>query len=81
MLGVQWLNTLGPIVTDYSTLQMQFTWNNHEILLQGLSDSLEELSSTQLQRVQLLTLYLNFTIYSCIYLIARPTKLLPIFHL
>ncbi|XP_058782994.1 uncharacterized protein LOC131657638 [Vicia villosa] len=36
VLGVQWLKTLGPILTDYNTLTMKFIINNQTILLQGI---------------------------------------------
>lgn len=35
VLGVQCLKTLGLIITDYSTLQMEFTWHYEKIILQG----------------------------------------------
>lgn len=52
VLGVQWLKTLSPIITDYSTIQVEFTWHNEKVILQGLSDShIHEVSSNQLQRL------------------------------
>lgn len=30
VLGVQWLKTFCPIITDYSTLQLEFTWHNEK---------------------------------------------------
>ncbi|KAA8531825.1 hypothetical protein F0562_006458 [Nyssa sinensis] len=35
--GAQWLCTLGPILWDFSKLQMKFNANNKEVTLQGLS--------------------------------------------
>lgn len=35
VLRVQWLETLGPILTDWSRLTMEFTYNGNNILLQG----------------------------------------------
>lgn len=52
VLEIQWLKTLRPIITDYSTLQMQFEWKNQMVHLQGISDSsLEEVSPKQLTRL------------------------------
>lgn len=42
VLGIQWLKTLAPIVFDFSTLQMQFMWNNTQVCLQCLSETLAE---------------------------------------
>ncbi|XP_061359504.1 uncharacterized protein LOC133303598 [Gastrolobium bilobum] len=35
VLGIQWLSTLGPILTDYSQLSMNFDHNGNNIQLQG----------------------------------------------
>jgi Retroviral aspartyl protease len=35
VLGVQWLETLGPILTDWSKLTMEFTYKGNSIHLQG----------------------------------------------
>ncbi|KAI9165992.1 hypothetical protein LWI28_024310 [Acer negundo] len=37
VLGTQWLSTLGPIVWDFSKLQMKFNMGNKKVILQGLS--------------------------------------------
>lgn len=37
VLGVQWLQTLGPILSDYSVPSIQFSYNNHPITLRGTS--------------------------------------------
>ncbi|KAJ4795897.1 polyprotein [Rhynchospora pubera] len=37
VLGVQWLETLGPILTDWSKLHMEFNYKGHQIHLQGES--------------------------------------------
>ena len=39
VLGAQWLQTLGPILWDFSKLNMQFTMNGKNVSLQGLSYS------------------------------------------
>ncbi|KAH1250154.1 hypothetical protein GmHk_05G013373 [Glycine max] len=46
VLGVQWLKSLGPVLTDYNTLLMKFFHNGGLITLQGDMDaSLTSLSS------------------------------------
>ncbi|XP_061341120.1 uncharacterized protein LOC133287507 [Gastrolobium bilobum] len=35
VLGVQWLQLLGPIVLDYQKLSMEFSWEGESIRLQG----------------------------------------------
>ena len=52
VLGVQWLQSLGPILTDYATLRMQFFHNDHLVELRGdyLTNS-GQLSSTQFRRL------------------------------
>lgn len=35
VLGVQWLQLLGPILLDYQALTMSFTWNGEKVFLQG----------------------------------------------
>ncbi|KAJ3697247.1 hypothetical protein LUZ61_000952 [Rhynchospora tenuis] len=37
VLGVQWLETLGPILTDWSKLHMEFNYKGQQIHLQGES--------------------------------------------
>ena len=37
VLGAQWLSTLGPIVWDFSKLQMKFFLQDKEVALQGLT--------------------------------------------
>ena len=52
VLGVQWLKTLGPVLTDYSTLSMQFIHNDQLITLQGDPEaSLSSMSSSQFRRL------------------------------
>lgn len=35
VLGIEWLVTLGPVVTNYVIAQFQFTYNNQPICWQG----------------------------------------------
>ena len=39
VLGVQWLKSLGPILTDYATLTMKFISNDKLIELKGDRDT------------------------------------------
>lgn len=36
-MGAQWLYTLGPIIWDFSKLQMKFNLDGREVPLQGVS--------------------------------------------
>jgi hypothetical protein len=36
VLGIQWLNLLGPILWDFVAFTMEFTHANHKCLLKGL---------------------------------------------
>lgn len=50
VLGIQWLKTLGPIVTDYASLIMQLNWNGSPVHLKGIQDpNISEISSNQLK--------------------------------
>lgn len=50
ILGIQWLKTLGPIVTDCANLSMQFQSLGSVITLQGIrQNSVSEISSKQLK--------------------------------
>ncbi|GAU15122.1 hypothetical protein TSUD_08600 [Trifolium subterraneum] len=52
VLGVQWLKTLGPIITDYEHLTMSFTKNGHPIHLSGVpKPSPQESNIHQLHRL------------------------------
>lgn len=52
VLRIQWLKTLGLIVTDYASLSMKFHWIGSTIALQGISDNtVTEISPTQLKRL------------------------------
>ena len=51
MLGVQWLKTLGPVLTDYDALTMKFIMNGKLIELQGDREKeFEQVSPSQLRR-------------------------------
>ena len=68
VLGVQWLKSLGPVLTDYSTLSMQFIHNDQLITLQGDPEaSLSSMSSSQFRRLcrtQPQGLYFQITVLS-----------------
>ena len=52
VLGVQWLKSLGPVLTDYNTLSMQFLSEGRVIKLQGdLNAKLNVLTPVQLRRL------------------------------
>jgi predicted aspartyl protease len=52
VLGVQWLKTLGPILTNYEKLTMSFTKDGQQIELQGVPKPIpEEANIHQLQRL------------------------------
>ena len=49
VLGVQWLKSLGPVLTDYATLTMKFISNDKLIELKGDRDtSIDQISPSQL---------------------------------
>jgi len=52
VLGVQWLKSLGPVLTDYNTLSMKFVYQGSLIELKGNSDSfLLAITTPQLRRL------------------------------
>ena len=52
MLGVQWLQSLGPVLTDYTTLSMQFFHKGRLVELKVDNDAnLRQLSSPQFCRL------------------------------
>lgn len=52
VLGVQWLKSLGPILTDYSTLTMKFIYGGKLIELSGArAQNLDHISPSQLRRL------------------------------
>ncbi|XP_061370707.1 uncharacterized protein LOC133313358 [Gastrolobium bilobum] len=52
VLGVQWLKTLGPVLTDYEALTMKFIKEGKLVLVQGVaSEQAQELNSAQLKRL------------------------------
>jgi hypothetical protein len=48
VLGIQWLQKLGPIVWDFSTLTMEFTLFHKTILLRGLIPTKSDLEESKL---------------------------------
>lgn len=56
VLGIQWLKTLGPITTDYSTLTMQFQWDGILVSLQRINDgNMEAISSCHIQATHVIS--------------------------
>ena len=52
MLGVQWLKSLGPVLTDYVDLTMKFKHHNRTIELHGeCDDTIREINHHQLKRM------------------------------
>lgn len=52
VLGVQWLELLGPCTMDYKVLTMEFQWNNKCIRLYGNRDSqAQSINQAQFQRI------------------------------
>ena len=52
VLGVQWLKTLGPLLTDYNSLSMQFFYQHRLVQLKGESEAqLGLLNHHQLRRL------------------------------
>ncbi|KAJ1704458.1 hypothetical protein LUZ63_004237 [Rhynchospora breviuscula] len=52
VLGVQWLETLGPILTDWSKLHMEFNYKGQQIHLQGEGKpNAKAISSTGLNKL------------------------------
>lgn len=48
VLGIQWLQSLGLIVCDFSALTMEFTLLNKAIILKGLNPTKSELEDGRL---------------------------------
>ena len=50
VLGVQWLKSLGPVLTDYNDLTMKSVSNRHMVELKGDTyDTLQSITPPQLQ--------------------------------
>ncbi|GAV83363.1 RVP_2 domain-containing protein [Cephalotus follicularis] len=53
VLGIQWLELLGPVITDYKQLTMTFQWGEKQVQLQGESHfNSEPLCTRQLKRLE-----------------------------
>jgi hypothetical protein len=51
VLGAQWLKTLGPILWDFASLHMSFTWQGRRVTLIGMnSPSNRVLEGPKMQR-------------------------------
>lgn len=46
--GIEWLQTLGPILSDFSVPYLKFTHLGQQIILQGKSFPLPQIASFQL---------------------------------
>ncbi|XP_077226272.1 uncharacterized protein LOC143859450 [Tasmannia lanceolata] len=46
ILGVQWLQGLGPITTDYNSLTMDFMWKGQPVHFQGIQENRSNFIST-----------------------------------
>ena len=68
VLGVQWLKSLGPVLTDYNSLRMKFFHAGTFVELQGDTETtLNSLSSSQFHRLlqhQPESLYFHITVLS-----------------
>ena len=54
VLGIQWLKSLGPILWDFSALQMEFQKEGRRVLVQGIGVQKSEVdcSPTFLQELR-----------------------------
>ena len=52
VLGVQWLQLLGPIRLDYQMLTMEFSWQDEKVHLQGEQHGSQQIFLNQLRRLQ-----------------------------
>lgn len=52
VLGVQWLQLLGPILLDYQKLTKEFSWQKERIQLQGEQYGSQQVSLNQLRKIQ-----------------------------
>ncbi|XP_061337713.1 uncharacterized protein LOC133284661 [Gastrolobium bilobum] len=62
VLGVQWLSTLGPIVTDYQKLTMDFEFQGVHVILQGE----QQIAASLITSSQLHKLVAQKSLESCI---------------
>jgi hypothetical protein len=47
VLGAQWLKTLGPILWNFASLHMSFTWQGRKVLLTGINSPSNQLIEGQ----------------------------------
>jgi transposase InsO family protein len=47
ILGVQWLSTLGPITTNYKTMEMSFTESGRKVILRGMTNNTARVVTTK----------------------------------
>ena len=48
ILGVQWLSTLGPLTTNYKTMEMSFTEESgRKVVLRGMSGNTDRVVTTK----------------------------------
>ena len=53
VLGVEWLKTLGPVLTDYTSLSMKFITEGKFVEMQGEHEQEDEnVSTSQLRRIK-----------------------------
>lgn len=53
VLGVQWLQPLGPITFDFTLLTMKFIWNGKKVTIHGLqSDSVRSIKAEKLNKLK-----------------------------
>jgi len=78
VLGVQWLKSLGPVLTDYTSLTMKFIYGGKLIELTGDRDmTIDQISPSQLRHLMDTS---NTSIYFHIQMEPHTTTSLPLAH-